>query len=327
MIGEKLGKYTILQNIGTGSMGTVYKAEDPLDRRLVAVKLVRANVLYDAGRRERFLQGLLAASEIQHPGISPILEIGDDGDDFFVITPFLKGETLAQLLRAHTLDWRRSLRIAISVGEAVSAVHASRAIHCALKPANVWMQGDHKVLVTDCCIGRFTEIDRSPKPVERQARSESADTIIPMGALEYMSPEQVLGEQIDCRSDIFSLGVILYEMLAGRHPFEARNSFSRMSAIVEAEPASLGARKLALPPEFDQILSRALAKKPANRYQNVEDMLKDLRALENGATVPEILQSDPSPRLSLRLKTAGYWVLAILVLFGLAAILYRILSR
>ncbi len=326
MIGEKLGKYTIIENVGSGSMGTVYKAENPDDGLLVAIKLVRANVLYNIGMRERFLQGLLTLTAVRHTGILPILEIGDDEDDFFVITPFLRGHTLSQLLHGQPLDWRFAASVTASVCEAIAAVHAAGGVHRALKPSNIWLQPDGGIVLTDCSVARFTEIEGESRPCHTDIRNGSADTIIPMGALAYMSPEQVSGEMVDYRTDIFSLGVVLYEMLAGRHPFEARNSPSRMSAILEAEPLSLTSRKLALPQAFDGILKRALAKKAAERYQDVNELLNDLRGI--GEAGPPVASEAAAPgSLSRGGRTAArFWVPAIIVILSLTAAAYYFLA-
>jgi eukaryotic-like serine/threonine-protein kinase len=282
MIGEKLGRYTIIEEIGSGSMGTVYRAGDGLDGRPVALKLVRANVLYDAERRERFLQCMLAASEIRHPGICPILEIGDDEDDFFVVTPFLQGETLDHVIRHHGTSLSQALRYAVAAGEALQAVHAAGAIHRAFKPANVWLQPDGSVILTDCGLARFTEIESRDKHQARLNRIDCADTIIPMSALAYMSPEQVRGDELDHRSDIFSFGVVLFEMMAGRHPFEARNSLARMSAILEAEPVFPALRRASLPRGSEAVIWKALSKNPVDRYGTMEQMLEHIRQLRDG---------------------------------------------
>jgi serine/threonine protein kinase len=277
MIGERLGKYTILEPVGTGSMGVVYKAEDTEQHRLVAVKLVRANVLYSAERRERFLQCLLAASEVRHPAVCPILEIGDDNDDFFVVMPFLEDVRLDQLMDGRPLSWRRALDIALGIADGLAAIHATGVAHRGLKPANVWLDESGGVVLSDCCVARFTEIPKSSRKPARPRRVDFADTIIPNSALAYMSPEQVRGSVLDERTDIFSLGVILYEMLTGKHPFEARHSLSRMSAILEGLPPAPSTRVAAIPHQLDPILERAMAKRPGDRYQSVAAMASALK--------------------------------------------------
>ncbi len=319
MIGEKLGRYNIIGKLGTGSMGPVYRAEDSADGKPVAIKLVRSSILYDADRRERFLQGLLAASEIRHAGICQILEIRDDDDDFYVVSPFLEGETLDGLLHSRSLDWTQSLDIALAAGEALAAVHAAGTIHRAFKPANVWLQGEKAVVLTDCCVARFTEIEAQRDLQSHGQRVECADTIIPMSALAYMSPEQIRGDPLDYRSDIFSFGVVLYEMLTGRHPFEARNSLSRMSAILEADPVPPSARRKHLPRTLDGIVARALAKERQRRYQTMDEIQGALRMVRAGGK-PE---SDEMVLRAVKIRSTCYRpsiIYAVLILLMLAAV-------
>ncbi len=285
MIGEKLGKYTILQIVGTGSMGTVYKAEDP-DGQLVALKLVRSQVLYSMEKRERFLQCLLVASEIRHKAVCPILEIGDDNDDFFVVMPFVAGKTLEQYSNKKAIPWLRALEIALEIGSALEAIHGAGAAHRGLKPANIWILNDGRqsVMLSDCCIARFTEIARRGRVRSSSLRVDFADTLIPLGALAYMSPEQVRGEPVDYRTDIFSFGVVLYEMLSGSHPFEARSSLARISAILESEPASLMSRQGLIPQPLESIIRKALAKNRIERYQSINELMTDLQSLRERAS-------------------------------------------
>jgi eukaryotic-like serine/threonine-protein kinase len=296
MIGEKLGRYTILEEIGSGSMGVVYRAEDCLNGNPVAIKVVRANVLYDSSRRERFLQCMLAASEIRHPGICPILEIGDEEDDFYVVTPFLEGSTLEHIIRHHLPSPALALKYAAAAGEALQAVHVAGFIHRAFKPANVRIQPDGSIILTDCGLARFTEIDSGDKHRARINRIDCADTIIPMSALAYMSPEQIRGDALDHRSDIFSFGIVVFEMLAGRHPFEARNSLARMSAILDADPVFPALRRASLPKGTEAVVCKALSKNPADRYSSMDQMLACLRQLQDGGSAPfdSILQTDPA---------------------------------
>jgi serine/threonine protein kinase len=283
MIGERLGKYTILQTIGSGSMGTVYKAEDP-EGKLVALKLVRSQVLYNMEKRERFLQCLLVASEIRHKGICPIWEIGDDNNDFFIIMPFVDGKTLEQYMDRKPMPLFHALDIALSIGSSLEAIHEAGAAHRGLKPANVWIldDEDHTVLLTDCCIARFTEIAKRGRVRASSTGVDYADTLIPLGTLAYMSPEQVRGEPVDYRTDIFSFGVVLYEMLSGRHPFDARSSLSRISAILDADPAPLASRQTLIPRQIEAILRKSLAKSPEERYPSMTAMLAALESVRNG---------------------------------------------
>ncbi len=291
MIGEKLGKYTILEIVGNGSMGTVYKAEDP-EGQTVALKFVPSQVLSTMEKRERFLQCLLVASEIRHRGICPVLEIGDDNNDFFVIMPFINGKTLEQYMKGRPLPWMRALDIALAAGSAIEAIHGEGAVHRGLKPANIWILNDRAqtVLLSDCCIAPFTEIlGRGRNRISCQG-ADVTDTLVPLGSLAYMSPEQVRGRPVDFRSDIFSFGVILYEMLSGRHPFETRNSLSCTSAILEATPLPLISKHVSIPSRLESILRRALAKNAEDRYRSMKDMLDDV----NGARTSSPIQSAPA---------------------------------
>lgn len=265
-------------------MGAVYKAEDP-GGELVAVKVVRSQVLYNMEKRERFLQCLLVASEIRHQGICPILEIGDDNDDFFIIMPFVRGKTLERYMGKTAVPLNHALDIGLSIVSTLKSIHEAGAAHRGLKPANIWIvdQEELRVILTDCCIARFTELGRRWKSRTHRMSMDFADTLIPLGALEYMSPEQVRGEPVDHRTDIFSLGVVLYEMLAGRYPFTAATSLSRISAILEADPAPLFPREGSLPRQLDLILRKSLAKDPRDRFQNIADLESELEHVRNAS--------------------------------------------
>jgi serine/threonine protein kinase len=322
MIGEEIGGYTILENLGTGTMGTVYKAEDLATHRVVAVKVVRSQVLYDREKRERFLQGLLAAAELKHDKICPILEIGDEDDDFYVAMPFLKGTTLKQQIERKRLNWEQALEIALAVGEALSVGHAGGAVHRGLKPANVWLQSDGSVLVTDFNMARFTEIERQAGST---VKGDFADTVIPMAALAYMSPEQIRGDPVDYRTDLFSFGVILYEMLSGHHPFESRNSLSRMSAILNANPSLVSARGRPVPAELDPILDKVLAKSPQNRYQSIDELLPELRRIREQSSVPPVHHADSSRNPEEQHPPYAAYVLSAAVVILLVIVAYLLL--
>jgi serine/threonine protein kinase len=296
MIGEKLGRYTLVDTVGTGSMGTVYRAEDSADGSLVAIKVIRSKILYNRERRERFLREILPATQLQHRNICPILEIGDDNDDFYVVTPFMEGKTLEHYMDRKNIPWKRALTIALETSDALAKAHAIGALHRGLKPANIWIRNDGSVVVSDFTLARFTEIPNRATRRDSGPRVSSAETLIPLSALAYMSPEQVHGDLVDMRSDVFSLGVILYEMLTGHHPFESRNSLSRMSAILEGSPVPVSARA-PVPEEFNSIIARTLAKSPRERYQSMEELAAALRTVSE--TLPEPTVSNP------RLSSAG----------------------
>lgn len=281
MIIERVGRYSIVETLGAGSMGAVYRAEDPESGRQVAVKLVRSRILCDMGLRERFLRDMLGVSLLCDPRICPILEIGDENDDFFVVTRLLEGETLERMLNGRSLPWRRALEVASEMLKGIEAAHAAGIIHRAVKPSNVWILPDGKIVLTDCALSRFTEFGQRVRRAPAVSRSDWADTLIPLSALSYMSPEQVKGDTLDPRSDVFSVGVVLYEMLAGRHPFEARNALSKTSAILEAEVPPLAPRQRSFPDDLDAVLQRALAKSPGDRFQTAAEFRRSLEELND----------------------------------------------
>ena len=324
MIGQRLDKYTILKSIGTGSMGTVYKAEDSQDGRLVALKLIRSQVLYSREKREQFLQYLLDACQVHHQGVCRILDIGDDEDDFFVVTPFIEGRTLELYLDRRPLPWQAALPIGIAVAEALQAAHSAGAIHRALKSSNVWIQPDGSVLVSDCGLARCAEVAKKSRAAHFGGAADYAEVPIPMAALAYMSPEQIRGDALDQRTDIFAFGALLYEMLTGRHPFEGRSSASRMSAILTAEPAALGSKAGSVPPELERVVCRALAKEPADRFQNMSDVLAELYSVQDR----EPAEKTPVPETDSRTRPASYWWPALaLVFLILCAVVALILAR
>ena len=325
MIGERLDKYTILKAIGTGSMGTVYKAEDSGDGHLVALKLIRSQVLYNRERREQFLQCLLAASEVRHKAICPILDIGDDHDDFFVVMPFIDGRTLEQYLDRKPLPWQAALPIGIAVAHALQAAHSAGAIHRGLKTSNVWIQSDGSVLVSDCGLARFTEFAKRSRVKYSGETADYTETLVPMAALAHMSPEQIRGETLDQRTDIFSFGALLYEMLTGRDPFDTRNPLSRMSAILAADPPAVSSTAGPIPPGLERVVCRALAKNPGDRFQNMTEVLAELHAVRDIGTAEK--PSVPNKGWDFRLKPGTLWWLALAFLLLTCASVAFVLAR
>jgi serine/threonine protein kinase len=277
MIGQKLGAYTILEIVGSGSIGSVYKAEDP-EGRLVALKLVRANVLDTRDERERFLRNVLVSSEIRRSSVCPILEIGDDNDDLFVITPFLQGKTLDHYMERKPLPWPRALEIALAAGAAISDVHEANAVHGALRPANIWIldSGLASVVLTDCCMEPPVKAFQHRGMRATHIGPCAADAPVHIERSVYMSPEQLRGEPIDQRTDTFSFCVIFYEMISGRHPFEAQDALACIGRILKTEPPPIDALQAPVPMQIQAIMDRALARDRADRYADMRTLLSDI---------------------------------------------------
>jgi len=281
MLGRKIGRYQLIDSLGSGTMGTVFLGRNCQTQEKVAIKVVRTNVLFDRERRERFLRNMLTVTQIAHPGLCPILDIGDEGDDFFVVMPLLRGKTLGLRYRGISLTCTRVLEIGLAVAEVLAAGHSMGAVHRGLKPANIWIQEDESMLLLDFGMARFTEI-QAGGTIQREGKApEFADTIIPLKALAYMSPEQVRGESVDLRSDIFSLGVILYELLSGRHPFESRNSLSRISAILEGSPPPLSRMNGEVRPRISDLVGQMMEKSPEGRLPSMEAVLGSMREIRD----------------------------------------------
>ncbi|MDQ3010638.1 MAG: protein kinase [Acidobacteriota bacterium] len=284
LIGQSLGHYRILSLLGKGGMGEVWLAEDTLLKRQVAVKLLPSEFTAQPDRVRRFAQEARAASALNHPNIITIHEIGAAqtaaGATQYIVTEYVAGETLRERMndapeaRVRLAD---ALEMAAQIAAALAAAHAAGITHRDIKPENVMVRRDGIIKVLDFGLAKLTEA--APPVVDSQAATlakYSTEAGVVMGTPRYMSPEQARGEKLDARTDIFSLGVMLYEMVAGRAPAGA-GAGEVMAAILRDEPPSLADQT---PPELERIVSRALAKSRAERYQSANDLLADLKQLQ-----------------------------------------------
>src|SRR5215471_2169303 len=294
--GTRLGHYEIRSRIGAGGMGEVYLAEDTKLRRKVALKLLSADLTRDADRLRRFEQEAQAASALNHPSILVIYEIGIEGNDHFIATEFIEGETLRQHLHREQLSIHESLDIGTQVANALSAAHRAGIIHRDIKPENIMVRPDGYVKVLDFGLAKLTEQHLSTIDTEAPTvANANTDPGTVLGTLNYMSPEQARGKPLDARSDIFSLGVVIYEMVAGRAPFEGETSSDVMSLILHKEPPPLARYMPDVPSELDRIVTKALAKDKEERYQTAKDLLIDLKRLKQKQDVDAELERSVSP--------------------------------
>ncbi len=282
LIGQQLGRYQVLERIGAGGMGEVYAAQDVLLSRKVALKLLPTQFTAEPDRVRRFEQEARAVSALNHPNIMTIHEIGEQRGIHFMAAEFVEGETLRQRLTPSQPDLPAALDIALQVGAALAAAHEAGIIHRDIKPENVMLRRDGYVKVLDFGLAKLLEPRQSSfenqvdSPVDSQAATNANLTTEPgllMGTASYMSPEQARGQKVDARTDIFSLGIVLYEMIAGQRPFVGVNAVETLAAILEREPPPLSAA----PPELAKIVGKALSKDRAQRYQHVNDLLTDLK--------------------------------------------------
>jgi serine/threonine-protein kinase len=293
----KLGRYLIESELGRGAMGVVYKAKDAVLERIVAVKTINMGLEgEDAANYEaRFYQEARAAGGLNHPNIVTVYDVGKAGDVAYMAMEFIEGEELRALMReGHPLPVARALSVAAQVAEGLGYAHSHGVVHRDIKPANIMVSKESPVKITDFGIARM------------RASGELTQTGMMLGSPKYMSPEQVIGKRADHRSDIFSLGVILYEMLAGAAPFNGENVTSLMYQIVNFVPAAPSAVNGAVPQLLDYIVAKMLAKTLEDRYQDAAEAARDMRKCERelaeapagGAPMrPPGLASGPQPEL------------------------------
>ncbi|HTL54781.1 MAG TPA: protein kinase, partial [Candidatus Limnocylindrales bacterium] len=276
--GQLLGPYKVIDHIGSGGMGEVYLAEDIRLGRRVALKLLRAEFIADKDRLHRFQQEARTVSSLNHPNILTIHEVSSEGGTHFMATEYVEGETLRQHMADARIKLGEALDVAIQVASGLAAAHEAGIVHRDIKPENVMVRTDRYVKVLDFGLAKLAE----PKPVDTLGSTlpkvETEPGLL-MGTVSYMSPEQARGLAVDARTDIWSLGVMLYEMVVGRQPFEGNTTSDVMSLILQKEPPPLVHSWPEVPVELEQIVRKALRKDKEERYQTVKDLLIDLRSL------------------------------------------------
>ncbi len=277
--GQNLAHYQIIEKIGEGGMGAVYLANDTRLARRIALKLLPEKLATDRERMQRFVREARSASALNHPNIITIYEIGESNNTHFISTEYIEGETLREQLKGRPLDFKSSLEIAIQVAGALDAAHRAGIVHRDVKPENVMIRPDGLVKLLDFGIAKLTET-QSDADLDPEAltaiKAQTAPGMI-IGTAGYMSPEQAQGKIVDARSDIFSFGVMLYEMLAGKPPFEGGNAMETIGAILNKEPVPLSRQTPEVPREIERIINKALRKDREERYQTAKDLLIDLK--------------------------------------------------
>ncbi|HUP02509.1 MAG TPA: protein kinase [Bryobacteraceae bacterium] len=286
--GERFGRYEIVRRLGHGGMGEVFLALDTGLERRVALKLLAGKNQDDPGARKRLVREAKAAAAIDHPYICKVYEAGEASEQAFIAMEYLEGETLSERLRRGPLSWEEFRPLAAEITEALAKAHGLGVAHRDLKPSNIMIGPEGHVKLVDFGLAK--------RMIGQDDETESALTApgSVAGTLVYMSPEQFRGAAVDCRTDLFSLGVVFYETLAGAHPFERRSAIETAMAMLNAPAPPLRAAKGECPAGLDKILSRLLAKEVEDRYQNAGEALADLRALD-GARTSATSESAPYP--------------------------------
>jgi eukaryotic-like serine/threonine-protein kinase len=281
LVGDTLGHYHIIGQLGAGGMGEVYLAEETKLGRKVALKLLPAYFTRDDERVRRFQQEARAVSALNHPNILTIYEIGQIDSRHFIATEFIDGETLRERMTKPELKFGETLDVAIQVTSALCAAHEAGVVHRDIKPENIMLRRDGYVKVLDFGLAKLTE--REPTAVATQAPSGAliyTDPGVVMGTVSYMSPDQARGLAIDAQTDIWSLGVVLYEMVGGRVPFAGATSSDVIASILEREPPPLAQLSPSVPTDLLDIVAKALRKDKEQRYQKASDLLLDLTRLK-----------------------------------------------
>jgi serine/threonine protein kinase/tetratricopeptide (TPR) repeat protein len=302
--GTKLGRYEIRSKLGEGGMGEVYLAVDRELDRTVAIKILPEALALDHQRLQRFIQEAKAASALNHPHILTIHEIGTTGNSRFIATEFIDGETLRQHMHS-PLKLSEILEIAVETASALAAAHAAGIIHRDIKPENVMVRRDGYIKVLDFGLAKLTEPVGSTTDGEAPTKAmvnTGAGTV--MGTANYMSPEQAKGVHVDVRSDIWSLGAVLYEMVSGRVPFPGETPTETISLILQKDAAPLTRFAPNVPNELERIVTKTLTKDREERYQTMKDLLIDLRALKRKLEVDAEIDRTVSPELRSALSTS-----------------------
>jgi tetratricopeptide (TPR) repeat protein len=316
MIGQTLSHYLITAKLGEGGMGEVYRARDERLDREVAIKVLPEEVAQDKARLARFEREAKAVAKLAHPNILDIYDYGRDGDITYSVTELLEGETLRERLFGGALGWRKAAEIGAAIADGLGAAHEAGIVHRDLKPSNVFLTSDGRVKVLDFGLARHESLQPGVEESDTTTLLEVTDPGTVLGTVGYMSTEQVRGQQADHRSDIFSLGCVLYEMVGGQRAFTGDSAVETMNAILKEEPADLSASGEVLPPELAGTIRRCLEKQPQARFQSASDLAYNLRTISS-ASAPSA--TAPAPRIRERKRSAVWIALAAVAVVAIVA--------
>ncbi|RPJ84719.1 MAG: serine/threonine-protein kinase, partial [Acidobacteria bacterium] len=316
LVGHRLGSYQILDLIGSGGMGDVYRARDTRLGRTVAVKVLTAKRAIDRDAMTRFTREAKAASSLNHPNICTVYEIGESRGIRFIAMEYIEGSILSDWAAENRPDMASVLDIGINLADALDEAHSKGIIHRDIKPANLILTPRGIVKILDFGLAKIRgRKDEAPEPRERTTQEGAV-----LGTVDYMSPEQVLGEDLDARTDIFSLGTVLYQLTSGNRPFTGSNATTTVGRILNSQPEPLSRLNVHVPKEFERIVEKCLEKDREQRYQTAGELLVDLRELKR------VIDSGAHPASSqAAFRPAVTWAVLLSSVLLIGALVYWLL--
>jgi serine/threonine-protein kinase len=324
--GSRLGPYEILAAIGAGGMGEVYRARDPRLGREVAIKVLPASFSGDADRLRRFELEARAAGVLNHPNVTAIYDIGRHDGAPYVVQELLEGDTLRTVLAGGRLSAQKAIDYSLQIVHGLAAVHEKGIVHRDLKPENIFVTNDGRVKVLDFGLAKLTHTEELGQTSSLPTATQGTEPGVVLGTLGYMSPEQVRGRPADARSDIFSFGAILYEMLSGRRAFHSDSAVETMSAILKEDPPDLSVTNRNISSGLERIVRHCLEKNPEQRFHSARDVAFGLETLSGVTGLAQTDRGSPAGRPS-RARRALLAAAAVAALLALAAALLRSRSR
>src|SRR6266576_561408 len=302
--GKKLGRYEIRSKIGEGGMGEVYRALDEKLNRDVAIKVLPASLSQDQDRLLRFEQEAQAVGALNHTNILAVHDVGTHEGSPYIVSELLEGEELREQLNDGSLPQRKALDYAQQIAQGLAAAHERGITHRDLKPENLFVTADGRVKILDFGLAKLRPLRNESVSSEIDTRKQLTDPGTVMGTVGYMSPEQVRGHEADHRSDIFSFGSILYEMLSGERAFRRETMAETMTAILKEEPPELSETNAKVNPALEKIVRHCLEKKPERRFQSASDLGFAIEALSTPSSTQSTTRLDTpvSPRANRRIS-------------------------
>src|SRR5262249_51711037 len=302
LAGTRLGPYEILARLGAGGMGEVYRARDPRLNREVAIKVLPERLASDPQALRRFESEAKAVAALSHPNILAIFDVGADQGISYAVTELLEGATVRTHVGRAALPWRKAVEVGIAIAEGLAAAHSKGIVHRDLKPENIFLTEDGRVKILDFGLARSSGTSAAEKA---QAETVTEAGVV-LGTVGYMSPEQIRGMPAEARSDIFSLGCVLYEMVAARRAFSRETSAQTLAAILEAQPAPTGKQ---VPASLENVIAQCLEKNPQQRFHSAHDLAFDLRATLGGSEPAKPIRARwiAACVATLALVGAAYW--------------------